>query len=145
MTKQSIKVVFCDKPVKHFSHVYCIVWGFAEPVVIDMTYGRLTVSYDGFPPPEGWTTVTTEVAPNTAENRIWWPLMPLSCVSFTKRLLGINKPFILTSRQLYSYLRGKEHGITILAKGSSLTPTAATAPDTGRPRHRGEEGEAEGG
>jgi len=68
---------------------------------VDMTYGRLTISYHVPPWP---IVIEADIKPNTGKNRIWWPFMPISCVSIAKRLLGINKPFILTSKQFYSYL-----------------------------------------
>ena len=96
-------VVFCDNPVKHFTHVYCI----QDDFDIDMAYGRLTVSY-AEEPDKGWLVVVVDVAPNDKEHRILWPIMPISCVSFVKRLLGIKRPFILTSKQLYDYLRREQ-------------------------------------
>lgn len=101
MTKRSISVVFCAEEVGHFTHVY-VIDGVQE---IDMTYGRLTVDIGHRAIGRDWVVLEAEIAPNTAKNRIWWPIMPISCVSFTKRLLGINKPFVLTSKQLYNYLK----------------------------------------
>ena len=41
-------------------------------------------------------------------NKPYTPFSLMSCVSLTKKLLGISKPLIITPHQLYKYLLTKE-------------------------------------
>ena len=50
----------------------------------------------------GWTVVETETRAPRHLNL--WPFMIGSCVSTTKRTLGIAAPFVLTPHQLYRHL-----------------------------------------
>lgn len=108
-------IVFCDNPVNHFTHVYTVHddqrgnW-----VQVDMSYGRLVVAVIGETKTDllkqfreqGFPVFRREILPNTSQHRSWFPVMPISCVAFTKRLIGINNPFILTPKHLYCHLRG---------------------------------------
>jgi len=42
--------------------------------------------------------------------KYYMPFEPLTCVSLTKKLLGINKPLIFTPYQLYRHLRRRNNG-----------------------------------
>jgi len=35
----------------------------------------------------------------------WWVWTPNTCVTIAKQILGINKPFVLTTYQLYKYIK----------------------------------------
>ena len=56
-----------------------------------------------FPHDMKMLTIDVEVDPLIPHN----PLGIIECVSLTKKLLGINQPFILTPLQLYKFLKGK--------------------------------------
>jgi hypothetical protein len=52
----------------------------------------------------GYKVVETRRHPS----RRHWPLMAATCVGAVKRILGIAAPWVLTPRQLYDHLTGKE-------------------------------------
>jgi hypothetical protein len=46
-------------------------------------------------------------------------VVPLTCVTVAKRLLGVRAPWVLTPRQLWRHLRGAGHGFVEVRPGQS--------------------------
>jgi hypothetical protein len=52
-------------------------------------------------------------------------VVPLTCVTVAKRLLGVRAPWVLTPRQLWRHLRGIEHGFVEVRPVVAGTPIGA--------------------
>lgn len=90
----------------HFDHVFLCLCYEGHWLKLDSAWGRLTLAYLGPDDPAIWyreqgcTVLETE----SLDQRLFSPIIPASCVALVKRLLGLRKPFICTTRQLYRFL-----------------------------------------
>lgn len=108
-------VVWAETPVRRATHCFACVATGGQWVRIDGDRGRIALSiaapsaYDlaRFWRGCGLTVVEVEVRPVSLRA----PLMPATCVSLVKHVLGVRSPFVLTGRQLYRYLE-KRHGVS---------------------------------
>ena len=101
--------VACFSGPEHFAHVFVVVRDGWRWIKLDGSGGRLTVKDMGYEPPaarlraDGWIVVETEIS----DGRNYYPAMGATCVGMVKRVLGVNAPFVWTSKQLRVFLEGK--------------------------------------
>lgn len=136
-------VVFCDSDIKWLK---CLKPGFRHCFIMRLEYGQLwtvinhgmkglevqTYLREDYESPEDYArkgSTVLKVDKEEQPGRGW-----LDCVSVTKSVLGIKKPFIITPYQLYRWLYGRRSDTRRKEKAKSSSKNAAridseTAPD----------------
>jgi hypothetical protein len=102
-------VGFHSKNPGRFTHCFACYTHKGFWVRIDASFGRITASIEGpehFDIADWWRSHGMSVVEvRRKPKRFYMPIMPATCVSLVKSVLGIRAPFVLTSRQLYAHLR----------------------------------------
>ncbi len=101
-----VLVVFCG--TNHLDHVFCVIQDKGHWLRIDGAYGRPYAELLG---PTSLdiaarfrTKGCTVIESTRAPARYYAPVMPATCVEIAKRILGISRFFIITTRQLHRHL-----------------------------------------